>query len=92
MTNVGQIAILSVTLLAAVQTRQSTAPASTLTERDRVEIQELVARYARALSTCAAKEYAELFTPDACSSQTISEAPGIGSSTARAAASWDEPS
>jgi hypothetical protein len=58
------IAILSVTLLAAVQTRQSTAPASTLTERDRVEIQELVARYARALSTCAAKEYAELFTPD----------------------------
>jgi pimeloyl-ACP methyl ester carboxylesterase len=64
MTNVAQIAILSVTLLAAVQTRQSTAPASTLTERDRVEIQELVARYARALSTCAAKEYAELFMPD----------------------------
>jgi hypothetical protein len=64
MTNVAQIAILSITLLAAVQTRQSTAPASTLTERDRVEIQELVARYARALSTCAAKDYANLFTPD----------------------------
>src|SRR5262245_22663143 len=56
-------AFLSVTLL-AVQTPQSRAPASTLTERDRVEIQGLVARYARALSTCAAKEYAELFTPD----------------------------
>jgi hypothetical protein len=62
MTNVAQVAILSVTLLAS-QTPQNSAPAS-LTERDRVEIQELVARYARALSTCAAKEYAELFTPD----------------------------
>jgi SnoaL-like protein len=63
MTSVAQIAILSVTLV-AIQTPQSSAPVSTLTERDRVEIQELVARYARALSTCAAKEYAELFTPD----------------------------
>jgi pimeloyl-ACP methyl ester carboxylesterase len=57
------LAILSVTLL-AIQTPQSSAPASTLTDRDRVEIQELVARYARALSTCAAKDYANLFTPD----------------------------
>jgi pimeloyl-ACP methyl ester carboxylesterase len=63
MTNVAQIAILSVTLL-AVQTPQSSAPATTLTEKDRAEIQELVARYARALGTCAAKDYAALFTPD----------------------------
>lgn len=37
---------------------------STLTETDRAEIQRLVARYARALSSCAADEYASLFTPD----------------------------
>jgi hypothetical protein len=34
-----------------------------LTAQDRSEIQELVARYARALAACAAEEYAELFSP-----------------------------
>jgi len=38
------------------------APAS-LTDRDRTEIQELVSHYARALSSCAAEEYADLFAP-----------------------------
>ena len=42
------------------QGRQGTA----LTDRDRAEIQQLLVRYARALSTCASKEYADLFTPD----------------------------
>ena len=34
-----------------------------LTAQDRAEIQELVARYARALGTCAAEDYADLFAP-----------------------------
>jgi hypothetical protein len=34
-----------------------------LTAQDRAEIQDLVARYARALGTCAAEEYADLFAP-----------------------------
>jgi hypothetical protein len=38
--------------------------ASTLAPQDRAEIQELVARYQRALSTCASQEYASLFVPD----------------------------
>jgi SnoaL-like domain len=54
--------IVGITLLAAVHAQRS-VPA-TLTEQDRVEIQQLVARYERALSTCAAKDYADLFTPD----------------------------
>jgi len=40
---------------------QSSVP--TVTDRDRAEIQELVSHYARALSSCAAEEYAELFAP-----------------------------
>jgi hypothetical protein len=35
-----------------------------LTDRDRTEIQELSAKYARTLGTCAAEEYADLFAPD----------------------------
>lgn len=34
-----------------------------LTDRDRADIQDLVTRYARALSSCAAEEYADLFAP-----------------------------
>jgi hypothetical protein len=34
-----------------------------LTAQDRADIQDLVARYARALGTCAAEEYADLFAP-----------------------------
>ena len=36
----------------------------TLTAQDRAEIQELVARYQTALTTCASQEYASLFVPD----------------------------
>jgi hypothetical protein len=39
-------------------------PPVTLTDRDRAEIEELVARYGSALGRCAAVEYADLFTPD----------------------------
>lgn len=35
-----------------------------LTDKDRSEIQELSAKYARTLGTCAAEEYADLFAPD----------------------------
>jgi hypothetical protein len=35
-----------------------------LTTQDRVEIQDLSARYARLLGSCAAEEYADLFAPD----------------------------
>ena len=40
-------------------------PAPSLTEQDRADIRDLVGRYARALGSCAAEEYAALFTPDA---------------------------
>ena len=45
---------------ALAQTRREGA---SLTDRDRTEIQELVTHYARALSSCAAEEYADLFAP-----------------------------
>ena len=35
-----------------------------LTDKDRAEIQDLTARYARALGSCAAEEYANLFAPE----------------------------
>jgi hypothetical protein len=44
--------------------RQAERNMPAFTERDRAEIQQLVSRYAVALSSCAAKEYSELFTPD----------------------------
>jgi non-heme chloroperoxidase len=55
------LAVLGLGLLPAVV--QGQAPA--LTEQDRAEIRELGARYARALGSCAAEDYAALFTPDA---------------------------
>ena len=36
----------------------------TLTDKDRADIQDLTARYARTLGTCAAEEYADLFAPE----------------------------
>jgi hypothetical protein len=38
--------------------------AQTLTDKDRADIQDLTARYARALGSCAAEDYAELFAPE----------------------------
>jgi hypothetical protein len=54
---VGLVSILHLTP-ARAQTAQTA-----LTDRDRNEIQDLVTRYARALSACAAEEYADLFAP-----------------------------
>lgn len=40
-------------------------PATVLSEQDRIELQQLAGRYARALGTCSADEYAELYAiPD----------------------------
>lgn len=49
--------IIGVVALASVNAQSS------LTAEDRTEIQELVNRYARALGSCAAEEYADLFAP-----------------------------
>src|SRR5262245_3087759 len=43
---------------------QQSGAVTPLTEKDRTEIRELVARYARALGSCQDTEYASLFTPD----------------------------
>ncbi len=42
----------------------ATSPTKALSDRDRADIRELVAHYQRALSSCASRDYAELFTPD----------------------------
>jgi hypothetical protein len=42
----------------------SLAAQGTLTPQDRAEIQDLSAKYARMLGSCAAEEYADLFAPD----------------------------
>lgn len=42
---------------------QVQSAATVLTDHDRADIQELVSHYARALSSCAAEEYADLFAP-----------------------------
>jgi SnoaL-like domain len=55
--------LLSVTTLLAVVSG-SLAAQGTLTPQDRAEIQDLSAKYARMLGSCAAEEYADLFAPD----------------------------
>jgi len=61
-----QVAVVALGLLsggAGVLAQQAGAVTS-LTEKDRAEIRDLVARYARALGSCQDQEYASLFTPD----------------------------
>jgi SnoaL-like protein len=43
---------------------QSPAPQPTVSPADRAAIEQLLAQYNQALSTCAAEQYASLFTPD----------------------------
>ena len=50
--------------VSSLHAQSTTGTTPTLTERDRAEIRELVARYAQALGNCAAEDYAGLFTPD----------------------------
>jgi len=54
------LCIASVLAGAAIAAQSTT----TLTDKDRAEIQDLVAKYQVALNTCASKDYAALFTPD----------------------------
>ena len=57
-------AVVMLGLLPALAGAQA-QPAPSLSEQDRADIRDLVGRYARALGSCAAEEYAALFTPDA---------------------------
>jgi hypothetical protein len=54
------ICIASVLAGAAIAAQSTT----TLTDKDRAEIQDLVGKYQVALNTCASQDYAALFTPD----------------------------
>jgi hypothetical protein len=51
---------------AAAPAQETTAPPGQLTALDYIEIQQLVAKYARAIDTCSNNgyDYADLFTPD----------------------------
>jgi hypothetical protein len=55
--------IIGVAGLAPAQAQSGRSAGSELTAQDRTEIQDLVTRYARALGSCAAEEYADLFAP-----------------------------
>ena len=58
------VSVLSVTTLLALVWASSLVAQGILTPQDRADIQELSAKYARLLGTCAAEEYADLFAPD----------------------------
>lgn len=49
---------------ALLMTVGSAAAQQTLTAQDRVEIQELTVKYAKALGSCAAEDYADVFLPE----------------------------
>ena len=59
------VAALVLGLLPVVAGAQALPAVGALSEQDRADIRDLVARYARALGSCAAEEYAALFTSDA---------------------------
>ena len=55
--------IIGAAAVAPVRGQSGRAAGLELTAEDRAEIQDLVTRYARALGSCAAEEYADLFAP-----------------------------
>jgi hypothetical protein len=58
-------AVVVLSMLGVAPGPRAATGASTLTAEDRAEIQQLMSRYARALGTCAAEDYASLFAePD----------------------------
>jgi hypothetical protein len=57
------VVIAGVVALAPVHAQSGRGAGSELTAQDRTEIQGLVTHYARALGSCAAEEYADLFAP-----------------------------
>jgi hypothetical protein len=59
MSRVPAIAVMLCSMSAAAESPQ------TVTAQDKAEIQVLVTAYARALGSCAAKDFADLFAPDA---------------------------
>ena len=58
-----RVLVTFILLAHAVAASAQTRPTTTLADKDRAEIQELVTGYAKALSSCAAEEYADLFAP-----------------------------
>ena len=68
-----------VSLIALLQPSPAAAQSAptSLTDRDRTDIQELVSHYARALSSCAADEYADLFAPVSGSFASRHSAPRV---------------
>ena len=56
--------VFSAWAIVTVHGQRAGSQAPTLTAQDRAEIQQLVAKYARALGSCSAHEYADLFTSD----------------------------
>jgi hypothetical protein len=59
----GLVSFVGIVRLAPAATQVKRDRAASLTDRDRAEIQELVTHYARALSSCSAEDYADLFAP-----------------------------
>ena len=55
--------LLSLSVIIGMAAMAAVTGQTALTAQDRTEIQDLVARYARALGTCAAEDYADLFAP-----------------------------
>jgi hypothetical protein len=56
--------VLTASILAVLAAAAPASAQGNLTPQDRVEIQDLSARYARLLGSCAAEEYADLFAPE----------------------------
>ena len=66
-TNTGDVMkkVVGVVVIGVILLAAGTASAQqSLTEKDRAEIQELSAKYAKALGGCAAEEYADVFLPE----------------------------
>ena len=55
---------IATTMLVVVMTTATASTQASLTVQDRADIQDLSAKYARLLGSCAAEEYADLFAPD----------------------------
>ena len=55
---------IATTMLVVVMTTATASAQASLTAQDRADIQDLSAKYARLLGSCAAEEYADLFAPD----------------------------
>ena len=75
---IGLVAALAFVSSVAAQTPPKPQKPMTLTALDYIEIEQLVAKYSRALDTCTNNgyDYADLFTPDGVFAPTINGKPG----------------